>query len=193
MATRKAISQKTRFEVFKRDGFKCMYCGAHPPGVLLHVDHVIAVAEGGANDMGNLVTSCDVCNQGKGARALTSVPQSLELQAAQVAEREEQLRGYAKVMEARRRRLEKETWEVMFVMRPAENSVPRDEMQSVKRFIEKLGYHEVLEAAEIAMAAPISYRKTFKYFCGICWNKLRKIDENPLNGIDMPWEKGGRG
>lgn len=24
---RKAISKKTRFEVFKRDGFKCQYCG----------------------------------------------------------------------------------------------------------------------------------------------------------------------
>lgn len=27
MAERKNISTKTRFEVFKRDGFKCQYCG----------------------------------------------------------------------------------------------------------------------------------------------------------------------
>lgn len=26
---RKSISKKLRFDVFKRDGFKCQYCGAH--------------------------------------------------------------------------------------------------------------------------------------------------------------------
>ena len=31
MAERKPISKKTRFEIFKRDGFSCRYCGAHPP------------------------------------------------------------------------------------------------------------------------------------------------------------------
>lgn len=44
---RKAISKKTRFEVFKRDRFTCQYCGATPPGVLLHIDHIHPVAEGG--------------------------------------------------------------------------------------------------------------------------------------------------
>ena len=28
---RKTISKKTRFEVFKRDSFKCQYCGASAP------------------------------------------------------------------------------------------------------------------------------------------------------------------
>lgn len=176
MAERKALSKKTRFEVFKRDGFKCVYCGAHPPGVLLHVDHVVAVAAGGKNGMDNLVTACEPCNLGKGARDLTVVPQSLEAKAAEVAEREAQLRGYHKVLEDKRLRLEKEAWEVMFLLYPTGHAFPRDEFLSVKRFIEKLGYHEVYEAAEIALAAPISYRKTFKYFCGICWNKVRKAE-----------------
>lgn len=48
-APRKAISKKTRFDVFKRDGFTCQYCGAHPPEVVLHIDHIIAVAEGGTS------------------------------------------------------------------------------------------------------------------------------------------------
>lgn len=43
---RKAISTRTRFEVFKRDGFKCLYCGRTPPSVLLHVDHIIPVCSG---------------------------------------------------------------------------------------------------------------------------------------------------
>ena len=59
------------------------------------------------------------------------------------------------------------------------------------RFIEKLGYHIVLEAMEIAMAAPVHYRKTFRYFCGICWNKIREQDAPTMPDV-MPWEKDGR-
>jgi hypothetical protein len=66
MATkRKSISKKIRFEVFKRDGFKCQYCGAKSPDVLLHVDHIEPVSKGGANDVMNLITSCEPCNLGK--------------------------------------------------------------------------------------------------------------------------------
>ncbi len=37
MARKKAgISKRLRFEVFKRDGFVCQYCGNHPPAVVLH-------------------------------------------------------------------------------------------------------------------------------------------------------------
>ena len=64
MTTRKAISTRTRFEVFKRDGFKCLYCGRTPPAVLLHVDHIIPVCGGGDNSRDNLATSCDKCNLG---------------------------------------------------------------------------------------------------------------------------------
>lgn len=179
MAARKRVglSKKTRFDVFKRDGFKCMYCGAHPPGVLLHIDHIRAVAEGGGNEMDNLVTSCESCNLGKGARALDVVPQDLASKAAEVMEREEQLRGYYTVMEARRERLEDETFRVMDLMYPARDSVPRDEWNSARMFIEKLGFHEVYEAAEYALAGPASYRKTFRYFCGICWNKVREAEK----------------
>lgn len=37
---RKPISKTLRFEVFKRDSFKCQYCGAEAPNVLLHIDHI---------------------------------------------------------------------------------------------------------------------------------------------------------
>ena len=44
---RKSITKSVRFEVFKRDGFKCQYCGASAPDVILEVDHIVPVAEGG--------------------------------------------------------------------------------------------------------------------------------------------------
>lgn len=64
------ISKKTRFEVFKRDGFACQYCGSKSPQVMLQVDHVLAIAQGGKDSTDNLVTSCWPCNIGKGARLL---------------------------------------------------------------------------------------------------------------------------
>ena len=90
---RKAISKKTRFEVFKRDSFTCQYCGCAAPDVILHIDHINPVAGGGDNDILNLVTSCLDCNLGKGARTLDD-KSSIAKQRAQLEElnrRREQL------------------------------------------------------------------------------------------------------
>ena len=43
MAKRKNLSKSVRFEVFKRDSFKCQYCGKSAPDVVLEVDHIIPV------------------------------------------------------------------------------------------------------------------------------------------------------
>src|SRR5687768_8195488 len=99
------VSKKTRFDVFKRDSFQCAYCGAHPSEtVLLEVDHIHPVADGGTNDIDNLVTACWDCNRGKGATPLSSIPQSIDDKAAQVAEREGQIRAYYDILELRRER-----------------------------------------------------------------------------------------
>lgn len=174
MTTRAPMSKKTRFEVFKRDGFVCMYCGAHPPKVLLHVDHIVAVANGGGDDMDNLVTSCEACNLGKGARDLSVVPQSLADKAAALAEREEQLRGYHEIMQAREARLEDETWMIVEELEPGATSFGRLDLRSIRVFLERLDYFEVLEAARIA-SANMYYpgQKRFRYFCGVCWKKIR--------------------
>lgn len=172
---RKQLSKRVRFEVFKRDSFKCMYCGAHPPAAVLHVDHVIALAAGGSDDPDNLVTACDTCNLGKGARDLSVAPQSLADKAAEVAEREEQLRGYQAVLEARRQRLDDEAWRVLDMFHPNTESVPRDQFNSVRRFVDTLGVHVVMDAAEVALTAGnVSYRNVFRYFCGVCWNRIRE-------------------
>lgn len=71
MPKRKSLSKKLRFEVFRRDGFMCRYCGNRPPEVALEVDHINPVARGGDNDPLNLVSSCVDCNRGKKARVLT--------------------------------------------------------------------------------------------------------------------------
>lgn len=175
---RKPISSRVRFDVFKRDDFTCVYCGGHPPLAVLECDHMKPVAKGGTNDPANLVTACDRCNRGKGAIPLSVVPPSLAEQAAAVAEREAQLRGYAEVMEAKRQRLEGDAWRVLEVLNPHQPpTVPMDQYRSVCRFIERLGVHEVLDAAEATMAKRIfSDGGRFRYFCGVCWNKARAAE-----------------
>lgn len=68
-----AIPAKIRFEVFKRDAFTCQYCGRQAPDVVLHVDHIIPVSKGGTNDLANLISACQDCNLGKGARPLSDL------------------------------------------------------------------------------------------------------------------------
>jgi len=68
-----SVSKRTRFEVFKRDGFRCVYCGATATDALLEVDHITAVSAGGDDDIENLATSCWSCNAGKRELPLSDV------------------------------------------------------------------------------------------------------------------------
>lgn len=60
---------RLRRAVFERDDYTCRYCDTR--GGELECDHVIPIARGGTNEMGNLVTACKKCNQHKRDKALT--------------------------------------------------------------------------------------------------------------------------
>lgn len=62
---RKPLPPGIRYEVFKRDNYKCVICGRGPPDVTLHVDHIIPVSRGGKDTLDNLRTLCDECNLNK--------------------------------------------------------------------------------------------------------------------------------
>lgn len=93
MAARKAIPKSLRFEVFKRDSFKCQYCGASAPEVVLEVDHIHPVSKKGGNDILNLITSCFACNSGKSDKLLSdnSVVAKQKQQLDELNERRQQL------------------------------------------------------------------------------------------------------
>jgi hypothetical protein len=179
MSERTPLSKKLRFDVFKRDGFCCQYCGAHPSEtVVLEVDHVIPVAEGGKNDIDNLVTACFDCNRGKGAGLLSSVPESLAEKANIAAEREAQIRGYYEILEAIKQRRDDELWSIadIFMERYADESILRTRLASIQAFLERLSYYEVQEAMEIATRKMYNKGPAFSYFCGICWRKIKRAN-----------------
>jgi HNH endonuclease len=65
---RERIPPAMRYEVLKRDGFRCVLCGANPkddPKVKLQVDHINPVANEGETVPENLQTTCERCNCGK--------------------------------------------------------------------------------------------------------------------------------
>jgi hypothetical protein len=62
---RKAIPERVRHEVWRRDRGTCVECGSRGR---LEFDHIIPVSRGGANTVRNLELRCEPCNRRKGAR-----------------------------------------------------------------------------------------------------------------------------
>lgn len=54
--------------LFRRDGYRCMYCGKDFLSRDLSRDHIIPKASGGPDVWTNVVTACKRCNHRKGAR-----------------------------------------------------------------------------------------------------------------------------
>jgi len=68
----RTVSKSMRFQVLRRDNFRCVYCGRSPgvDEVRLHIDHVVPWSKGGETVIENLRTSCRECNLGKGAKSI---------------------------------------------------------------------------------------------------------------------------
>lgn len=61
------VSNKMRFSIYARDGYRCRICGAsQDKKVQLEIDHIIPIAKGGKSTYDNLQTLCHNCNVQKG-------------------------------------------------------------------------------------------------------------------------------
>jgi hypothetical protein len=68
ITSRKTVPLNDRWKVLKRDNYRCAKCGASPAvdhNIVLEIDHILAVANSGGNELDNLQTLCQKCNQGK--------------------------------------------------------------------------------------------------------------------------------
>jgi hypothetical protein len=198
---RKGIGKKKRFEIFKRDGFKCSYCGRSPPEVMLEVDHILAVANGGDNDEKNLITSCRDCNAGKSATPLNAVAPALSAQLEEQRERADQIAAYNELLmdlRARNDAVLVQLGKAWFnaISRPEDRdrwSFGATRAASIRSLLKHLAPAEILEAMDITAAASdriyalrascgdagCNDNRRFKYFCGVCW---RMIDQKARAG-----------
>lgn len=57
-------------------------------------------------------------------------------------------------------------------------SYSRKRLQSFRQFLERLSVVDVVDAAEITAAKwrDTSSDRAFRYFCAVCWNKIRAAD-----------------
>ena len=65
----------TKREVFRRDDYRCQYCGMRSHRLTL--DHVVPRHQGGEYSWNNLVTACEACNLQKGGRNLQAAHMNL--------------------------------------------------------------------------------------------------------------------
>ena len=178
MANRKPISTRSRFEVFKRDGFTCQYCGATPPAVVLHVDHITPFSAGGKDTKDNLVTACASCNLGKSNVPLSSTPQSLADKAAEIKEKEAQIRAFRKEIKKQEDRETEDVWTVVHsIYGDSCNSLDRRYITSIRTFLKSLPLHVIVAAGDAAWRIS-GQSARFKYFCGICWAKIKMGEDN---------------
>lgn len=81
------LSQKKRFEVLKRDNFRCQYCGKTGKDVTLEVDHIKPKSKWGTDDMENLITCCRECNMGKWNEEINSRDSAFSVKIKDLSER----------------------------------------------------------------------------------------------------------
>lgn len=151
---RKAISKKTRFEVFKRDSFKCQYCGQSAPDVILHVDHIHPVSKGGDNNIMNLITSCQGCNSGKSDRLLTdnTAIQKQKEQLDELNEKRLQLEMMIEWRQALKDLDDDSAREIAAYFEGAANcEVSESGIKSISRVLKRFNYAEILEAIDAAV------------------------------------------
>lgn len=193
MATREPLSNKIRFEVFKRDSFTCQYCGTSAPDVVLEIDHIEPVSKGGDNDITNLITSCKRCNSGKSDRKLSdnSVIKKRKIQLDELQERQEQL---SMMLDWQKSLVNLDEQEVdaaneLFSLLTAGISFTDHGRDTMKKTIKKFGLPETLECIRISISQYLlrdskgevdrdSAAKTFDYVQKIAGQR-KKFAEKP--------------
>lgn len=145
------ISKKLRFEVFKRDGFTCQYCGKSSPRVVLEIDHIIPIIEGGEDNSENLTTSCFDCNRGKGKNLLEEYKEGTDPteQAILLLERERQLKEYNEVMKVVRKRKNEDFGKILDYWDDIFNGQPKCPMAVITRALDFIPREQVLEAIDV--------------------------------------------
>ena len=160
-------------------------CGKKPPQVILHVDHIVAVANGGTNNRENLATSCSDCNFGKSSIPLGQVTESLSERLKREVEIAKQMRQYNKWLEKLNAEREVDFLKVSDAIILAEGDNPNEfvisgsRASTVRLLLKRMPRQSIVEAVSIA-DSKFSFKsnphRAFKYFCGVCWRTIDKAE-----------------
>jgi len=203
------VSTKTRFDVFKRDGFRCQYCGAMAPDVLLELDHLHPKSKGGGGDLLNLVTSCKECNRGKGKRPLSdnSALRKQQAQLTELHERRRQIEDLLAFREGLNAIKDIEATKVVGVLEDVwSKALDRDLspaaveviiIPGIKKLVKKFGANAVLDAVETAAAAYLkegdvdSLDEAWRKLGGICYLSTCSKEEKKIHHVGQLLRKRG--
>lgn len=186
-----AVSKRLRYEVFRRDGHTCVYCGRSAPDVKLQPDHVVPEALGGRTQPANLVTACEDCNSGKSATppdaaVVEGVSESaIRWAGAMRAAADAALADLNALEETREEFREKwNSWKAAGETMP----LPSNWADSVDRFLAAgLPMPILLDCVDRAMSKPrIKADDLFRYMCGIAWSRVTELQEAAQSLADSP-------
>lgn len=174
-----AVTKRTRYEVLRRDGHRCRYCGASADDQPLTIDHVVPVSLGGSDDPSNLVAACRDCNAGKAssnpdAEAVAQVADDAIRWAAAM---EKAAENYS----AERRRVDEDAarfesswsqWKVGTSAVPLDSGW-RSSLHAMRAA--GLPLDEAISLVRVAMESQAAPANKFRYFCGCAWTAIRQI------------------
>ncbi|MFF4026893.1 HNH endonuclease [Nocardia elegans] len=175
-----AVSRRLRFEILRRDGHTCRYCGATAPDAKLTVDHVTPIALGGSDEPSNLVTACADCNGGKTSIApdaatiadvsADAIRWSDAMQRA-ASEREAKYAESAATVDEFRR-----TWN-QWTLDGRQLELPVAFGASIRQMLAAgLTLTDFEELIEVAMSVETvrGADAKWRYFCGCCWTRVKQ-------------------
>lgn len=178
-----SVSKRLRYEILRRDNNTCRYCGESAPDVKLTIDHVTPVSLGGSDEPENLVAACPDCNAGKAA---SSPEAPLVADVSNKAIRWSKAIQQAAMNEAARLDQKQQLTDYFYDEWHHRNGyqqcharryeLPTDWAETVWRFY-LLGLNVTLLDDAIDIAQPSQAYDKFKYFCGVCWTKVRALQD----------------
>lgn len=173
------VTKRLRYEILRRDGYACRYCGAKAPEATLTVDHVTPKALGGTDDPTNLVAACRDCNTGKTSSSpdgplVADVADDALAWAARVRRALAAMHEADQAVQAATNRFA-DAWghhQMALGIGPMDPSFP----ESVRTFFAAgLSLPMLLAIAErTALNDRVRPGEHWRYFCGTCWGTIRE-------------------
>ncbi len=177
-----AISKRLRFEILRRDGHACKYCGEKAPAVKITVDHVVPKALGGTDESTNLVAACGPCNSGKSSNN----PDAPLVEGVKADAMRWQMAWHAAVAQAEHDGKQREkdiakvrrNYTAAYKGRHGEPPfLPEGWQASVGRWLD-LGLPMAMIDQAISATvgrASVQREDRWSYLAGCCWGKLRDL------------------